>query len=231
MKVVILAAGKGTRMMPLTEDIPKVLVEVNGKPFLWYVLNHLRLAGFHDFILIGGYKIEKLREFVVNNGINAIVVEQNEQKGTAHALMQVRKFLGNEQFIVLYGDSLFSARDFSLLQERHFGSCIVGKEVEDPSRYGVLFTQGNKLVKIVEKPAAFVGNLVNVGIYKFTPEIWTALNKIEVSPRGELELTDAVTRLALHGNVQVLTLQDYWLDFGTKEDVKRAGDFLKNLRE
>lgn len=227
MKVVILAAGKGIRMLPLTQNIPKILVEVNGKPFLWYVLQRLKSAGFKDFIIVGGYKIEMLKEFVINNNINAIVVEQKEQKGTAHALIQAKYFCGREQFLVVNGDSLFSVDDLKELGKMHFTSCIVGKEVDHPEKYGVLLTQGNKLSKIIEKPKEFVGNSANVGIYKFTPEIWTALDKIGLSPRGEYELTDAVTRLAMHGNVQVLKLKDYWVDFGSLEDVKRVSDFLK----
>ncbi len=227
MKVVILAAGKGVRMLPLTESVPKVLIEIGGRSFIWYVIQRLKSAGFQDLIIVGGYKIEKLKEFVINNDVPAIVVEQKEQKGTAHALMQAKRFCGGEQFLVVNGDSLFSVDDLKELAKTHFTSCIVGKEVETPEKYGILLTQGNKLSKIIEKPKQFVGNLANVGLYKFTPEIWTALDKIGLSPRGEYELTDAVTRLAMHGNVLVLKLKDYWLDFGSVEDVKKVGEFLK----
>jgi len=231
MKVVILAAGKGVRMLPLTEHVPKVLVEVNGKPFLSYVLHNLELAGFNEFIIIGGYKIDALRQFVINNGINAIVVEQKEQKGTAHALMQVKKFCGNEQFVVVSGDNLLSPDDLGAMRKNDYFSYIMGKEVEDPRKYGVLVTRGEKLVKIVEKPQEFVGNLINLGVYKFTPEIWATLDKIQVSVRGELELTDAVSMLAAHGNVTVLKLKGYWLDLGCLEDVAKVGSFLKGERD
>lgn len=227
MKVVILAAGKGTRMLPLTEHIPKVLVPVLGKPFLGYLLQHLKLAGFSEFVLVGGYKIEKLKEFVMQYGINAIIVEQREQQGTAHALLQAKMFCGKEQFVVVNGDSLFSPEDLKELVRMHFTSCIVGKETDHPEKYGVLAVQGNKLVRIVEKPKEYAGNIVNVGLYKFTPEIWTALDKITVSARGEYELTDGVTWLARHGNVEVLKLKDYWVDLGSREDIPRVEKFLR----
>jgi len=215
-----MAAGKGTRMLPLTETIPKVLIEINGKPFLHYVIENLKKAGFDEFGIIAGYLKEKIEDFIKENNINATIIEQKEQKGTGHAVMQAKEFCGNENFIVLGGDNLFSVEDLQAINNQDEFCYIVGKEIkEDPSKYGVLVIENNKLVKIVEKPKEFISNIINIGLYKFTPEIWPALDSIELSERKEYELTDAVTILAEKGKVKALKLKNYWIDLGSYLDI------------
>jgi dTDP-glucose pyrophosphorylase len=102
----------------------------------------------------------------------------------------------------------------------------MGKKIEDTRKYGVLITENNKLIKIIEKPPEFVGNIINVGLYKFTKDIWPALDKIKLSERGEYEITDALSLLAIEKKVDVLTLKDYWLDFGSREDIPIVEAFL-----
>lgn len=227
MKAVIMAAGKGTRMLPLTEHTPKVLIEVNGKPFLYYVIENLKKAGFDDFGIITGYLEEKIAEFVDEYNINATLIHQKDQKGTGHAVMQARDYCKDENFIVLGGDSLYSVEDLKVLNNDDNLCYIIGKKVDDPSKYGVLVEENGMLKRIHEKPQEFVGDLVNIGLYKFTPDIWSALDKIELSPRGEYEVTDAITALAVEDKVKVLPLKDYWLDFGCKEDIPKVESFLK----
>ena len=226
-----MAAGKGTRMLPLTETTPKVLVEINGKPFLYYVIENLKKAGFTEFGIIAGYLKEKIEEFVKENGINAVIIEQKEQKGTGHAVMQAKEFTGNENFIVLGGDNLWSADDFKTVAKDDDLIYVVGYEVEDPSKYGVFVTEGDSLVEIKEKPKKFFSNLINTALYKFTPEIYSALAKIKESPRGEYELTDAITLLAKQGKVKVLKVKDYWLDLGSKEDIPKISEAIRSIFE
>lgn len=229
MKAVILAAGKGVRMLPLTADKPKVLVAVNGKPFLSYVLENVRRAGFTDIAIIAGYKKDKIEEYVRKHDPKITIIEQKELKGTADAVMAARPFVGSQNFVVINGDNLFSPADLKNIQKDDDFIYIAGKKVENPERYGVLVCEGDKLAKIAEKPKQFMGNLVNVGLYKFTFEIFEALENISLSERGELELTDALSLLAKKGKVRVLMLQDYWLDLGRKEDVEKVGEFLLRL--
>ncbi|MBI2668975.1 NTP transferase domain-containing protein [Candidatus Woesearchaeota archaeon] len=228
MKLVILAAGKGVRMLPLTEHIPKVLVEVNGKPFLHYVLENAQKAGFADIGLVVGYKKEKIEEFLKKNEIKAALMEQKKQLGTGDAVKQAQNFCKNGPFVLLGGDNLFSAENLTVIQKNDEFCYVAGKEVEEYKKYGILITEGEKLIKIIEKPQQFVGNLANVGLYKFTPDIWSALEQIGLSPRGEYELTDAITILAQQGKVKVLKLQKYWMDLGSKEDIPRIEEFLKS---
>ena len=96
-----------------------------------------------------------------------------------------------------------------------------------PEKYGVLIEDGRILKKIVEKPKSFVGNLVNVGLYKFTKDIFKVLDNLKKSERGEYELTDAISFLAKKGKVKVITLKDYWLDLGGLDDIPNVEQFLK----
>jgi dTDP-glucose pyrophosphorylase len=222
MKAVILAAGQGVRMRPLTEVVPKVLVEVNKKPFLSYVLNNLKEAGFTDIGIVVGYKEEKVKEFLKKEGIKVTLIEQSEQLGTGHAVLQAKKFCGQEQFIVLGGDNLFGVGDLKKIQVKDDSCYVLGKVLEETKKYGVLITEDDKLVRIIEKPQDFGSAMINTGLYKFTVDIWAALENINQSERGEYELTDALTLLALEGKVKVLKLEDYWLDLGCKEDVEKV---------
>ena len=227
MKAVILAAGKGTRMLPLTEKIPKVLVKINGKPFLHYVIENLSKAGFTELGIVVGYMKEKVVKFLRDNQIEATLIEQEEHLGTGHAVKQARIFCGNENFIVLGGDNFFSVEDLQSINNNDEFCYVVGKEIEDPSKYGVLVVNEDKLIKIIEKPQTFVGNMINLGLYKFTPKLWAALDKIQLSERGEYELTDALTTLAKLGEVKVEKMKGYWLDLGCKEDIPSVEEFLK----
>tara|TARA_Y100000310_G_scaffold345226_1_gene462887 strand:+ start:6252 stop:6944 length:693 start_codon:yes stop_codon:yes gene_type:complete len=228
MKAIILAAGKGIRMMPLTENIPKVLVKVNSKPFLWYVIHNLKQAGYDDIGIVMGYKKEKIQDFLNEYNIKATLIEQTEQKGTGHAVMQVKNFVKDENFIVCGGDNLFSIQDLKAMQIDDNLCHVMGKKIEDPRKYGILIVDNNKLVKIIEKPPTIIGDMVNIGLYKFTKEIWPALEKIQLSPRGEYEITDAISLLAKEKKVDVLTLKNYWLDLGSKEDIPKVEEFLTN---
>ena len=231
MKAVIMAAGKGIRMLPLTEEVPKVLVEINGKPFLCYVLENLKKAGYDDIGIVVGYKKQQFPDFLKKYGFKATLIEQKQQKGTGHAVMQARDFTEDEDFIVLGGDNIWSPNDLKGIARDDNLNYVAGYEVKDPEKYGVLVTKGDSLVEIVEKPTKFVGNLINTGLYKFTPEIYRALEKIEKSERGELELTDAISLIASEGKVRVVKVKDYWIDLGSKEDIPKVSGALKKCVE
>ncbi|MEK6900902.1 MAG: sugar phosphate nucleotidyltransferase [Nanoarchaeota archaeon] len=232
MKAVLLAAGRGVRLLPLTLDKPKVLIDVNGKPFLWYVLEHLRLAGFDDIGLVVGYKKEKVEAFVdgyvqKQGGMKITLIEQQKQLGTGNAVLCAQEFVGTDNFMVYYTDNLISMGDLRRLPVDDEFNYIMAMQVQYPERYGVLVHEGDMLLEIREKPQEYCGNWVNAGIYKFTPEVFALLDKVTLSPRGEVELTDAVTMLAKKRKVKVLKLKEYWLDLGVKDDIPKVGTFLK----
>ncbi len=226
MKAVILAAGKGTRMLPLTETVPKVLVEVNGKPFLYYVLRNLQKAGFNEFGIVVGHLKEKIEDFLKEYGFQAVLIEQTEQKGTGHALLQARDFCGDDDFVMLGGDNLWSVENLRMMNKDDDYAYACGFEVKDWRKYGILVEEDGLLKEIREKPQEFVGNLINTGLFKFTSEIWGALDTVELSPRGEIELTDAVSMLAREKKVRVIKAE-WWLDLGCKEDIPGIEEFLR----
>jgi UDP-N-acetylglucosamine diphosphorylase / glucose-1-phosphate thymidylyltransferase / UDP-N-acetylgalactosamine diphosphorylase / glucosamine-1-phosphate N-acetyltransferase / galactosamine-1-phosphate N-acetyltransferase len=233
-KVLISAAGRGTRMLHLSQDRPKHLIEVNGKPFLYYVLNNLKLAGFHEFILVVGYKKEMMDEFFdqYKNEFNLQIINQfevmgDEKYGTAMPLLAAEKYLANENFLAIYGDNLYSIEDLQALNIDDNFNYIAGLIHQHPEKFGVLIRDDQDfLEKIIEKPETYVGNLINTGLYKFTPDVFAKLPLVGLSSRGEYELTDAISMLAHEKKVKIKEIKNFWLDFGKPEDVQTISEFL-----
>ncbi len=245
-KVVIAAAGQGTRMLELSKDKSKHLIEVKNKPFLAYVLDRLIAAGYYDIVLVVGFReelMEKFKEefvgkylkFSDQHKLNIEVVNQHKilgpkEKiyGTACPLMCVEDIVRSENFIYLYGDNLFSVKDLKTMNIDDEFCYIAGLKHENPEKYGVLIRNGEDfLEKIIEKPKEFVGDLINAGLYKFTPDVFEKLNKIEKSPRGEYEITDAISLLAKEKKVKIKQIEDYWLDFGNPSDIEKVSKFIE----
>ncbi len=231
MKAVILAAGKGTRMLPLTMDTPKVLIEINGKPFLWYVIQNLRKAGFGMIGIVVGHNGEKIGEFChaagIDTGIDGVtLIHQQEQKGTGDALLRAREFIGDDTFLVNYGDNLMGVRDLKDLQREDGYHYCGAARVQNPQKYGLVIEKEGFLQEIREKTQESRSALISTGLYVFTPEIFTVLETVVPSSRGEIELTDAVNVLARRGKVKVAMIKDFWLDLGSKEDIKKVEAFL-----
>lgn len=230
MKAIILAGGRGTRMGKLTAEVPKPLITINGRPFLGYVLDILIENRIKDVAVIVGYKAEKIKQFLFKKKHNwkdrfnhIEVIEQKEQLGTGHALSLCKGFVDN--FIVLNGDSLFSANDIKRLIKRPFRQAISGIFSETPEKYGVL-SGGYFLTEIIEKPTYFKKAQINVGLYKFDSTIFSHLNQITPSSRGELELTDAINMMAKKEMVCIHPVE-YWKDLGCPEDIPLLENFLK----
>src|SRR3989344_6023777 len=228
MKAIILAAGKGTRCLPLTKIIPKVLISINKKPFLYYLLENLKTAGCSEFGIIVGHLREKITEFVKENKINATLIEQAEQLGTGHALAQAEKFANGEDFLLVRGDNLYSAEDLKNISELE-PTAMAGFVSQDPERYGVLELNGNKLIQIIEKPKNPKSNLVNTGLYKFGPEIFPLLKNLKKTPSGEYYMTDAINILAQQNKVEVKKLDGYWIDLGKLVDIPAVEKKLAKL--
>lgn len=235
-KVLISAAGRGTRMLDLAKDKPKHLIETNGKPFLYYLLSNLKEAGFKDIVMVVGYKKEFMEEFLdkYKDEFNIKIVNQfdllgEEKYGTACPIECVKDILSGESFLSVYGDNLYSVEDLRRFNIDDKYSYVAGLPHESPQNYGVLQVDGDGMLRqVIEKPKEYVGNLINTGLYKFTPEVFAYLDKIDISPRGEYELTDIINLLAAKGKVKALDLKGVWLDFGKPDDVKKVEDYLNN---
>lgn len=228
-KAVIMAAGKGTRMLPLTKNMPKHLIKVAGKPFIVHLLDRLLGAGLDDVAIIIGYKGEQIKEFLENSSYSAHLITQHEPQGTGQAMLLARTFTGQEPFVALGGDNLWSTADLKAIAQDDDFCYISAKKVDNPSKFGVLEVANGFLKRIHEKPKVPPGNLINTGLYKFTPEVYERLEGITPSERGELELTDAITSLAQDNKVKVIPIKDYWLDMGCPADVPTVSTFLEKL--
>lgn len=230
MKCVILCAGKSERMMPLTATIPKPLLKIANKPILEYNLEVLK--GFVDeIILIVGYKKELIMAAFGDRfkGIKLTYVEQKEQRGTGHALLQVKDIV-NGKFIVLNGDCIYSEKDIEACVVHNFA--ILGAEVKNPEYYGVLEHEQGILKGIVEKPSIPKSNLINAGLYIFDESIFEALESTNPSVRQEIELTDAVIKLSELQHISCIPSSDYWLTLTFPWDLLDANEFfLKTMQK
>jgi len=229
MKVIILAAGKGTRMLPLTEEVPKVLVEINGRPFLYYLMTKLKRAGYTDFGIVVGYKKEKIPQFLKEYNFQAEIIEQDEQHGTGHAVLQAEQYVNGEDFIVLGGDNLWGVEDLKEMNIDDDYNYISGIIVDSPEHYGVLVEEDGVLKEVKEKPKGFHGFLINTGLYKFKNKIFDLLKNVEHSPRGEIELTCAINHLAKEGKVKINKVKTFWKDLGKIEDIEPLSYFLEEI--
>lgn len=213
MKAVIMAAGKSTRTYPLTLTRPKPLLPVMGKPVFARQLESL--AGLVDGIVaVVGYRSDMIRgafgsEFM---GLPISYVEQTEQRGTGHAVLQCAGLL-DEPFLVMNGDDLYDASDLARLASRE--NAALAMEVPDPRLYGIYQTdEADRVLRLVEKPKEVFSNLANIGVYSLTPEVFGVLRDTAPSERGEIELTSAVQTLAERGAFHVVRTRGYWLPIG-----------------
>jgi bifunctional UDP-N-acetylglucosamine pyrophosphorylase/glucosamine-1-phosphate N-acetyltransferase len=244
-KVVIAAAGQGTRMLELSKNKSKHLIEVNNRPFLAYLMDNLLLAGYKELILVVGFKVELMDDFVNNYqppaGINKadfkiLLVNQTEilgpkekEYGTACPVKCVKDLVKDESFIYLYGDNLFSVDDLKTMNINDEFCYIAGLKHDNPEKYGVLIRDGDDfLEKIIEKPKEFVGDLINAGLYKFTKDVFEKISEIKKSIRGEYEVTDAISLLAKDKKVKIKIIKDFWHDFGNPEDINKMTKFLND---
>jgi len=225
-KAVILAAGKGTRLEPLTETRPKCLIQVMGKSFLYYILNNLKHSGYKDIGIVVGYKKEMIKQFCKEYNFKVTFIEQKQQKGTGDAIKVAKDFVKNDNFIVLMSDNLYSRDDLKVLRKKDNLNYIVGFKHKQPEKFGVLIQEKGFLKKIVEKPKKPESNLINTGLYKLTPKIFPILDKIKRTNRGEYEITDTLTLLAKENKVKIVQARDYWFDFGYPWDIFKVNEFL-----
>ena len=210
MKCVILAAGEGKRMHPLTFTRPKVMLPIANKPILEWNLLNSKKAVLKEFIFVVGYKSEMVRDYFGNGkkwNVKIEYVNQGKPQGTAHAISMVEKFVGN--FIVLCGDTIFGVNDIKKIIQKKSSIGIV--EVEHPEEYGVIETKNNKLVKIYEKMDEPFSNMINAGIYNFDKKIFGYIKKTTKSTRGEYEITDSINMKIKEKTIETVLLKE-WRD-------------------
>jgi len=229
MKCVILAAGAGTRMFPLTSDRPKPMLWVAGKTLIEHLFDRVCRSGIDHVFLVVPSASARIKEYFDSrrSQVKLTFVEQKNPYGTGDALMQCADYI-NDRFLCMNGDILVSERDIrGLLTCSDQGEVIAGYQSTHPGEYGVIVSSEGRLDHILEKPGSEVQNgLINAGIYVFDPDIFDALKKIERSPRGEYELTDALRSRRM----DIYQIKDYWTDIGYPWDMLTANEiFLREM--
>ena len=210
MKCVILAAGEGKRMHPLTFTRPKVMLPIANKPILeWNLLNAID-AGLTEFVFIVGYKSEMVRNYFgdgTNWNVSIDYVNQGKALGTAHAIETAENFV--DDFIVLCGDTIFGKEDFQNIAKNKMSMGLV--EVENAKEYGIVKLEGKRIVQIHEKMENPISNVINAGIYHFDSNIFGYIHKTGKSPRGEYEITDSINLLIKEESMEGIFLKE-WRD-------------------
>jgi len=236
MKALVLAAGEGTRLRPLTSNIPKPLLLVAGRPFLSHVLGALSSQGIKDITILVGWKANKVKEHYGDGsqmGLRISYLEQKERMGTAHAVGMAEGVI-DEPFVCVNGDVVLFEPDLKRVLDRYAEKqCTVmgAVRVPDPTRYGVIEERDGMLTKIHEKPKVPPTDLINAGVFAFTPEIFSQIRSTALSPRGEYEITDTLNALAARGRVAVQPLQEEWIDVGLPWDLLKANEILMSRQE
>ena len=230
MKAVVLAAGEGTRLRPLTEDKPKGMVEVAEKPLLTHCFDQLIDLGIDELLVVVGYRKEDIIQHYGDeyDGVPITYAHQREQNGLAHALLTVEEHV-NDPFVLMLGDNVFSANLADVLNRQHENradAAFLVEEVphDEASRYGVCNTNKyGEITEVVEKPDDPPSNLVMTGFYTFTPAIFHACHLVQPSDRNEYELSDAIDLLIHSGRTIDAIRMDGWrVDVGYPEDRDEA---------
>ncbi len=233
-KAVTLAAGRGTRMQGLTEDCPKPMLPLAGRPMLAHQIERLEAAGIREVLIVVGYKAHMVTDYFAAHPpalAKLSYVTQTEQNGTGSAAMLAREFAGDDPFLMVYGDNLVEPEVYGAILARAEGAemALAVKHVDDPYQGGAVYTDGDRVTKIIEKPpkGTSTTNWNNAGIYVFRPSIFDALDRIERSPRGEYELTDAVHAVVnSDAPVAWYAIEGFWRDVGRPEDLAPASEFV-----
>lgn len=210
MKAVILAAGEGKRLRPFTETMPKVMLPVANKPVLEYVFDAVKKSGISEIVVVVGYKKEVIMEYFKDyNGVKISYVVQDKQLGTAHALLQAKKYIKNS-FIVLAGDNIIDSSSISSLIKDKSKYSILIKEHPHPSKYGVVFVEKQSLRRIIEKPTEEIGRFISTGIYKFPKNIFERLEQL--SSQGFHALSYVAQTIVDDGDEINTIIANSWMD-------------------
>ena len=233
MKGVILAAGKGTRLYPITRHIAKPLLPIAGRITLDYAFEQLRSMGCEEVCVVVGENEAAMREALVDGsgfGVRLSYVRQNDPKGLAHAVGFAKEFVAGDDFVLYLGDAIYDRPLGEFAEQFKNSGCVnlnLVKWVEDPRRFGVANLDGDKITKLVEKPQNPESNYAMAGMYIFGPQIWDVLPNLAPSARGEFEITDAIQTLIDQGeDVRAGIFEGAWFDTGTLDSYLETSSFL-----
>ena len=240
-KGIILAAGSGSRLLPVTKYINKHLLPVNDKPMIFYPLSILMLAGIKDILIIVNPNDINNYELLLGNGSSlGIKIKyeiQLKPNGIAEALNISKPFVKKENFFLILGDNFFYGQYLEkLLYEAQLNkrkATLFAYPVKNTSEYGIITLKKNRIVDIIEKPKKINSNLAVTGLYYFPNEVIKIYEQLKPSQRGELEITD-VNNLLIKKNkvdVKIFGRGFSWLDMGTFENLLETGSFIQIIEK
>lgn len=224
---VILAAGRGTRMGAITEEIPKPMLPVEGRPMLEHILERLEAAGAERFLIVVGYRHEAVEQHFSKWPAALEFRVQEPVNGTGSAALLARDFAGREPFLLTYGDILCEPSEYTccasvLFDAPDCAAVIAVKAVDDPWQGAAVYEENGRIRRIVEKPPKGTSTTRwnSAGFYAFRPVIFEYLTRLQPSPRNEYELTSAFD-LMLRDNLdlRISPVRGSWRDVGRPEDL------------
>lgn len=227
-KAVVLAAGKGTRMGALTDELPKPMLTVQGKPLLEHVLDHLRQAGVRACGIITGYRREIIEKHFAQYPMELSFIHQEVINGTGGAARLARTFAGSDNFLLTYGDVWCGPDDYRRVMrpiedEPDTEATLAVKYVDDPFQGAAVYVEEGYIHKIIEKPpkGTSATRWNSAGVYCFRPRVFEEIDRIPLSSRGEYELTSAIEQMiAEHRKLRAVEIKGEWRDVGRPEDLK-----------
>lgn len=231
MKGVILSGGTGSRLRPITHTGPKQLVPVANKPVLEYAIEDLKAAGIAEIGIILGHKgREEIQELLGDGskyGVEITYIVQGNPIGLAHAAGCAKDFVGDDDFVMFLGDNILKESISDLVasfEAGDYGAGIALQHVDNPQQFGIADVDADRNVtQLIEKPDDPPTNLALIGIYVFSPAVFDAIERLELSWRGELEITDAIQHLLDAGHsIDSHVVEGWWKDTGKPEDILEA---------
>ncbi|MBC5723479.1 Glucose-1-phosphate thymidylyltransferase 2 [uncultured Flavonifractor sp.] len=242
MKGIVLAAGKGTRLYPMTKPVCKPLLPVYDKPLIYYPIAILMQAGISDIlVIVPPGEIETFEALLGDGsqyGTRISFAEQPVARGIADALLIGQSFVGNDRVCLVLGDNIFYAPTLAATLKRAAandrGATVFGYWVEDPRPFGVVeFDKDGRAISIEEKPRYPKSNYIVPGLYFYDHQVMEIARHLKPSARGELEITDVNLEYLHRGELQVIPLEKNftWLDAGTADSLLEAGQTIRNIQD
>lgn len=225
-KGVILAAGRGVRLKPLTDITNKMLLPIFDRPMIMGPIESLRDAGITEICLVTNREhLPSFKKFLgdgKNLGIHITYAVQEAPKGIADALLSAEEFAEGSKFALILGDNLFEKISIPEPATMDENAYVFIKDVENPQRYGVAEMEGQKVVNIDEKPREPKSRHAVTGLYIYPSDVFEVIRRMKPSERGELEITDVNNHYIKQRKLRALKIEGYWFDAGTLDSLLRA---------
>jgi glucose-1-phosphate thymidylyltransferase len=232
-KALVLSGGEGTRLRPITHTSSKQLIPVANKPILFYGLESIAAAGIRQVGIVVGSTADEIKAAVGDGSswdVEVTYIDQESPLGLAHAVLVARDFLGDDDFVMYLGDNVLLEGITRFVREfdRHKPNAqIFLAAVPEPERFGVAVLDGDRVVRLVEKPREHISDLALVGVYLFDASVHEAVASVKPSWRGELEITDSIQYLLDRGRtVRAEMVGGWWKDTGKLEDLLEANRMM-----